>query len=337
METSTNPTPDETNENTTPIAPKEPVSLRQLLARAGRVYDMTIAAALEEAELDDLPMRGVSILRRINEGGASTPLTNVLREGRISRQHGTQLIDTLVERGYIVRETDPEDRRRMRVSLTERGQAAADAVRTAVDGLNASLGEKVTPEQLEASRTVLSALIELAPQGAGDGGWGPGPERGFFPRGREHGPRPDRGFGRGPRGPMRDFDPRAEGRGRGRERMQAFAEAPDSDERGERRSRHDRAAFAENRDGGEREERSFGPRGRHEHDRGHRCGQRGRRGATPVIVHHAETVIVHAGSGSEGRGRRGHHGWGRGERPFGPWRGENTRTETPQADTPTAE
>lgn len=335
METSTNQTPDETTNTTTPIAPTEPVSLRQLLARAGRVYDMTIAAALEAAELDDLPMRGVSILRRIDDGGVPTPLSNVLREGRISRQHGTQLIDTLVERGYIVRETDPEDRRRMRVALTERGQAAVDAVRTAVDGLNTSLGEKVTPEQLEASRTVLSALIELAPEGSGDG-WGPGPERGFFPRGREHGPRPERGFGRGPRGPMRDFGPRGEGRGRGRERMQAFAAAGEGDERaerGERHSRHDRAAFDEPREGGEREGRPFGPRG-------HRCGRGGKHGAAaPMIVHHIDTMIVHTGSESEGRGRgrRGHHGRGRGERPFGPWRGENTRPEAPQADTPAAE
>ncbi|MGN6484781.1 MAG: hypothetical protein ACTHMX_10290, partial [Thermomicrobiales bacterium] len=73
------PTPDTTathpaaTTDTTRIAPEEPVSLRQLLARAGRVYDITIAVALEEAEMDDLPMRGVSVLRRITDGDAGTP------------------------------------------------------------------------------------------------------------------------------------------------------------------------------------------------------------------------------------------------------------------------
>lgn len=350
METPTNETPTTTNEtvehtSTLDSTSPEPVSLRQLLGRAGRVYDLTIAAALEAAEMDDLPMRGVSVLRRIGEGGAATPLAHVLRGGRISRQHGTQLVDTLVERGYIVRETDPEDRRRMRVSLTERGQAAADAVRTAIEGMNSALAEKVTPEQLDASRTVLSALIDLAPEGASPD-WGPGPERGFGPRGggrgrHEHGPGHDRGVGRGPRGPMRDFGPS----GGWRDRMQAFAAAAEGDERperGERHSRHDRAAFDGPRDGGEREEHSFGPRGgdHGRHGRGPWCGRRGeRRGGAPTIVHHVDTMIVNASPASEGRGhgRRGHHGHRRGERPFGPWQGETARPETPETDAPPAE
>ncbi|MGN6030030.1 MAG: MarR family winged helix-turn-helix transcriptional regulator [Thermomicrobiales bacterium] len=338
----TNATHPEETTDTTRIAPEEPVSLRQLLARAGRVYDITIAVSLEEAEMDDLPMRGVSVLRRITDGDAGTPLAHVLRGGRISRQHGTQLIDTLVERGYIVRETDPEDRRRMRVSLTERGKAAAEAVRTAIDGLNAALAEKVTPEQLEASRAVLSALVALAPEGTGpDGGRerGFGPDRGFFPGGR--GPRHDRGAGRGPRGPMRDFDPRGEGWGRGRggshrrDAMHPFAAPQGEDDRPERPFREDgegRETFADPRAG-----RPCGPRGRH----GHRARKHDRGGA-PTIVHHVDTMIVNAGPTFEGRGsrrhggRHDHRGHGRGGRSFGPWRGEGKAPEMPQpqADAP---
>lgn len=330
----TNATQPEEPADTTRISPEEPVSLRQLLARAGRVYDITIAVALEEAEMDDLPMRGVSVLRRIKDGDGGTPLAHVLRGGRISRQHGTQLIDTLVERGYIVRETDPEDRRRMRVSLTERGKAAAEAVRTAIDGLNAALAEKVTPEQLEASRAVLSALVDLAPAGAGpEAGWGPGPERGFFPGGR--GPRHERGAGRGPRGPMRDFGPRGEGWGRGHggshrhDAMHPFAAPEGEDDRPERPFREDgegREAFVDPREG-----RPCGPRGRHgRRDRKHD------RGGAPTIVHHVDTMIVNAGPAFGGRGshrhggRHDHRGHGRGGRPFGQWRGEGNAPEMPQ-------
>ncbi|MGC4190258.1 MAG: winged helix DNA-binding protein [Thermomicrobiales bacterium] len=315
-------TPDETPD-TTDTTPEEPVSLHQLLARAGRVYDIAVAVALEAAEMDDLPMRGVSVLRRIDEGGAPTALAHVLRTGRISRQHGTQLIDTLVERGYIVREVDPEDRRRMRVALTERGQAAADAVRTAIDGLNAALAEKVTPEQIEASRAVLGALIELAPEGPRPGAeWGPGPDGG------DHRGGPGRGRSFGRRGPMRGFDPR--GDDRLRERMHAFAArfAGDdgADAREERGPRPGRPAFDEPEEG-----RPFGPRGRHG------CGHRGRsrdRGERAPMVH-IDTVIVNADANPRGRGRHGHDGRDRGGRPVGPWRGDPTGPETPQTD-PTA-
>lgn len=356
METPTN---DPTTPTTTnPITHEESASLRRLIARAGRTYDLVIARALEEAEMDDLPMRGISVLRRISshtsEANAGTPLADVLRGGRISRQHGTQLIDTLVERGYIVRETDPEDRRRMRVALTERGAAAAEAVRAAIDSLNASLQEQVSAEQLAATQAVLAALIELAPEGAEpDAGWGPGPGRGFDPRGfggprgRGHGPHehgPGRGHGRGPgrgpRGPMRDFAEMAafrEGRegGHFRERMQAFAaddadSAPEADER---------APWGPDRDG----------RGRgHEHGRG-RCHRRHDhhrgegRGAAPMV--HIDTVIVQAGTDSRRRGdgkrhsrRHEQHGGDRGQRSFGPWSREERGhgQDTPAVDaTPT--
>jgi len=319
MEPTTNETPiapDETTD-TTDVTGQESVSLRGLLARAGRVYDLTIAAALDEAEMDDLPMRGVSVLRRIDEGGAPTPLAHVLRGGRISRQHGTQLIDTLVERGYIVRETDPQDRRRMRVSLTERGQAAADAVRTAVEGLNATLAEKITPDQMEAAQAVLTALIELAPARPGED-FPAGPDRGFFPGGRGHGPGHgrNRGFGRGPRGPMRDFAPS----GDWRDRMRAFAASAKENGRGFGRD--------DDRFGGERRDR---PSGRHGHSRNDR--RRSRDGGEASMIH-IDTVIVNAAQAPQGRRhcRHGHHGRGGEGRPFGPARSENASPETSQPD-----
>ena len=331
------PTTNETIEDTSTIdhTPAEAVSLRHLLARAGRVYDITIAVALDEAEMDDLPMRGVSVLRRIDEGDAGTPLADVLRGGRISRQHGTQLIDTLVERGYIVRETDPEDRRRMRVSLTERGRAAADAARTAMAGLNASLAEKVSPEQLEASRAVLSALVELAPEGVRPGAnWGP--DRGGRPGDGEHRHGPHgRGRGQGRRGPMRDFDPRGAWRGDRGDQMQAFA-APDDDEqrpeRGEGPARHDRGEDEHRGDG-----RPCGPRGRHGHE-GRRDDRDRRAGGSPTIIQHADTVIVNSGPAPDGRGsHRNRHGG----RSFGPWQRQwlrdDARPESPQADVPSNE
>jgi DNA-binding MarR family transcriptional regulator len=50
----------------------------------------------------------------------------------VSRQAASQLIDTLVLRGYLTRQINPADRRRMDIELTDRGRAAADAVLAAI-------------------------------------------------------------------------------------------------------------------------------------------------------------------------------------------------------------
>jgi putative CocE/NonD family hydrolase len=57
----------------------------------------------------------------------------LLRRGK---QASGQMIDTLVVRGFLERQTDPEDHRRMGVRLTERGRAASAIIDTAVQASN---------------------------------------------------------------------------------------------------------------------------------------------------------------------------------------------------------
>jgi len=70
-------------------------------------------------------------------------------------------VDTLVLRGYLDRAPDPSDRRRMTVTLTERGQLAADAGRTAVEAVDDELKKRVGPEAVATCRAALSALIDI--------------------------------------------------------------------------------------------------------------------------------------------------------------------------------
>ena len=48
---------------------------------------------------------------------------DMIRGLGVTKQAASQLIDTLVLRGYLTRDVNPEDRRRMTVTLTERGRA----------------------------------------------------------------------------------------------------------------------------------------------------------------------------------------------------------------------
>jgi DNA-binding MarR family transcriptional regulator len=65
----------------------------------------------------------------------------------VSKQAVSQLIDTLVNRGYLERGADREDRRRIKLELTERGQQAVAAAYRGVEAVDRQLYERVSPEQ----------------------------------------------------------------------------------------------------------------------------------------------------------------------------------------------
>ncbi len=79
----------------------------------------------------------------------------------VSKQTASQLIDALVLRGYLVREINPEDRRRMLIGLTERGSAAAAAVRAGVEAIDAELAGMISPTELDGLRAGLTALAAI--------------------------------------------------------------------------------------------------------------------------------------------------------------------------------
>ena len=80
----------------------------------------------------------------------------------VSKQSVSQLLDTLVLRGYVQRSADPLDRRRIKLTLTERGAMVAALCRDAVDRIEHRLVETVGVAYVEHTRATLTALIELA-------------------------------------------------------------------------------------------------------------------------------------------------------------------------------
>jgi DNA-binding MarR family transcriptional regulator len=89
-------------------------------------------------------------------------LSDIVKSLAVSKQAGGQLVDTLVQRGYLERATDSEDRRRFTVTLSERGVAAAAAVRSAVGQVDAELKKRIGAEVIGATRRALHALSRIA-------------------------------------------------------------------------------------------------------------------------------------------------------------------------------
>ena len=131
--------------------------LTALLRAARTAYGSSIRADLDEAGCDDVPRNGVYVIAAIAH--AEAPLSDIIDQLGVSKQAAGALVDTLVTRGYVERTIDPEDRRRLRVSLSERGEAAAAVVRAAVERTDAALLARVGPEYVAHTRSTLAALI----------------------------------------------------------------------------------------------------------------------------------------------------------------------------------
>ncbi len=134
----------------------EVVSLPALLRTARTAYGWAIREALAEVGCDDVPRNGSYVIGAIARTGA--PLSDIIQGLGVSKQAAGQLVDTLVTRGYLDRSVDPEDRRRLTIALTERGEAAAAVIRSAVDAVDAKLVAQVGQEYVVHTRATLASL-----------------------------------------------------------------------------------------------------------------------------------------------------------------------------------
>jgi DNA-binding MarR family transcriptional regulator len=137
----------------------EGLTIPALLRAARRGYGPTIRRSLSEAGFDDMPRNGSYVISGTARTGA--PMSEIIRGLGVSKQAAGQLVDTLVGRGYLERSVDPEDRRRLTITLTDRGQAAAKTIRVAVDQVDADLLGRVGAEFVVHTRATLRALIDL--------------------------------------------------------------------------------------------------------------------------------------------------------------------------------
>jgi DNA-binding MarR family transcriptional regulator len=101
-------------------------------------------------------------------GDGTFPLGQLVRELNVSKQAAGQLVDTLVLRGYLAREIDDGDRRKLTVGLTERGRAAAETQARARAALDEALLAEVGQEAISSTRRTLAALCEISRRAGAD-------------------------------------------------------------------------------------------------------------------------------------------------------------------------
>lgn len=130
-----------------------------LLREARDAYTSAIRRRLNDTGLDDMPRAGARVIGRIANGGLT--VQEVGGAYGASRQAASQLVDSLVMSGYVARVTDPTDRRRMNVTLTDRGALAAEQIQRAIEEVDAALQDVVEPRDLQSARRVLGVLAAI--------------------------------------------------------------------------------------------------------------------------------------------------------------------------------
>jgi DNA-binding MarR family transcriptional regulator len=139
----------------------EVIAIPALLRHARVTYGQAMRRALDEAGYDDLPRNGLYVIGGLALGEREIPLAQLIKELRVSKQAAGQLVDMLVLRGYLERTVDAQDRRKLTVTLTERGRAAAAVQAAAREKIDAELIARAGEKDVLCTRRTLAALINI--------------------------------------------------------------------------------------------------------------------------------------------------------------------------------
>ena len=138
----------------------DPQALAVGLLSAGRALVDGISAGVRARGFDDLrPAHGFAFARLAPDGATITQLAGHLG---VTRQAAAQLVDELLDRGYVRRSRHPDDARARLITLTDRGwactRAAEAAIADTVRPWAAILGEARL-------RELQDELLRIAPHG----------------------------------------------------------------------------------------------------------------------------------------------------------------------------
>jgi len=141
---------------------------RELLAVLPLLNRIMIAQLRPEAH-DDMTMPQFRVLALLDEQPQT--LSALARKRRVSLQAGGELVQVLVERGWVTRTPDPADRRQWLLELSEVGRRQYEQAQTRMVRGLIPLIEQLTDEEMCAVQCALPALHRVLSSGQGTDEW----------------------------------------------------------------------------------------------------------------------------------------------------------------------
>jgi DNA-binding MarR family transcriptional regulator len=134
------------------------VSIPELMRLARGSYKRAIDAQYAARGIDDVPNPGGYMIAYLASGEESVP--EMIEGLGIRKREYNQFVDSLVLRGFITRDIDP-DTGRASFALTERGRAAAEAILEGGRIVDEELERRLSPADIAGLRRGLIALGEI--------------------------------------------------------------------------------------------------------------------------------------------------------------------------------
>jgi DNA-binding MarR family transcriptional regulator len=134
------------------------VSIPELMRLARGSYKRAIDAQYAARGIDDVPNPGGYMIAYLASGEES--VAEMIEGLGIRKREYNQFVDSLVLRGFITRDTDP-DTGRASFALTERGRAAAEAILEGARIVDEELERRLSPRDIAGLRRGLIALGEI--------------------------------------------------------------------------------------------------------------------------------------------------------------------------------
>ncbi len=144
---------------TPPTQPRSPrtIPLPGLLEIAGEAMLAEFREELASTGYDDLRPTHGCVFRFVREDGMR--LTELASDAGITKQSAGELVDDLVDLGYVERIADPADKRAKLICLTERGQRGPAGRLRPLHRDRASAGPSTSAsERLEQLRELLEEI-----------------------------------------------------------------------------------------------------------------------------------------------------------------------------------
>jgi DNA-binding MarR family transcriptional regulator len=148
------------------------IPLTALLDLAFEAMLTEFRGEIEDSEFDDLRITHGCVFRYVRETGIR--LTEIAERANVTKQSAGEIVDDLVELGYVERAPDPADRRAKLICLTARGEKAQEFGFRAFAAIEEGWAERYGVERLADLRKTLEEIVateasHAVPELAGEG------------------------------------------------------------------------------------------------------------------------------------------------------------------------
>jgi DNA-binding MarR family transcriptional regulator len=129
-----------------------------ILVAANRCLNDRLVGAVRAAGARDMRPAFGFVIRAVD---AEEPTVGRLAELLgVTRQAASKLADEMVERGYLLRASDPDDRRRTRLRLSAKGRRVRQRAAAESEAIESELREAVGDRAVAGLRRALLAFVE---------------------------------------------------------------------------------------------------------------------------------------------------------------------------------